>query len=124
MIDDIQKDAQLRMDKCIDSLVHELAKHADVVTENGSTGMMSAMGQTNDIVNLSFSASTHTARTLNTGIEIDCNCRMRQIGAWLLTRLKTWCGHPKFIRPLRQFVIQRIRLFRHVRKQQLEHHFL
>jgi crotonobetainyl-CoA:carnitine CoA-transferase CaiB-like acyl-CoA transferase len=26
------------------ALVHELAKHADVVTENGSTGMMSAMG--------------------------------------------------------------------------------
>ena len=47
-------------------------------------GMMTTLGETNDIVDLGFAAGTHAARALDTGIEVDRYSRVRQVSFWLL----------------------------------------
>ncbi len=73
--------------------------------------MMTAHRQANNIVILFIAAGPHTACALNTGIHIDRNRRVRQIGLWILTRFETRGADVQFSGPVVEFGVQGVRLF-------------
>ena len=55
-------------------------------------GVMTALCQADDVVDLGFAAGPQAARALDAGIEVDRDCRVRQVGCRLMARLEPGIG--------------------------------
>src|SRR5262249_42180108 len=86
--------------------------------------MRSTEGITDDVVYLLFATRAYTPSTLDAGVEMDGDCRMRYVLRGLMPACKARLSYRKPLRPMIQLGIQRVRLLWNIREQQLDDHLL
>ena len=86
--------------------------------------MLTTKGVADDIIHLLFAAGAHAAVALYARIKIDRDGRVRHVPLHLRARRKARQTHIELFRPHIEFRLARVALRRHIREQQLEHHFL
>ena len=71
-----------------------------------------------------IATGAQAAGALNAGVQIDRDCRMRQIGLQRFAWRETWFTHSQFLGRMIGFVMPRVTRFRSVGEQQFEHYLL
>src|SRR5690606_26443957 len=86
--------------------------------------MTATEGVADDVVDLLLATGTYAARALDTGVEIDGNGWIGQVGVGRQARCEARAGYAHFLGPVGQLVVGLVVLRRHVGQQQLQHHLL
>ena len=125
-----QPDAAGRHQRPRGTGLHALAAGDAGALAHGITGIehdlgaRAAEGEADDVVDLLLAARAHAARTLNAGIQIHRDGRVRQVRVRRQARREARLAQLHLPRPLVQLGIERVGPLRHVRKEKLEDHFL